>query len=103
MATTSFVPATSKPQPPRIFEQTLERFKKRLTAKELESFQTADLHDIQDALATIQLEQKMEERMQNLNRIRPFLDAMQQYGKVIEVFLNASKLLAFIWVRIILS
>jgi hypothetical protein len=33
----------------------------------------------------------------NLTRIRRFLEAMDQYGKVIEVFLNDSSMLCVVW------
>ncbi|KAF8462703.1 hypothetical protein BDZ91DRAFT_327772 [Kalaharituber pfeilii] len=35
--------------------------------------------------------------MRNINRIRPFIDAMQQYGKIIEVFLDLTNFVAFVW------
>ena len=33
----------------------------------------------------------------NLSRILGFLEAMNQFGKVVEVFLNTSDILAFVW------
>lgn len=33
----------------------------------------------------------------NLTRVSGFLEAMNQFGAVIEVFLNTSEILAFVW------
>ena len=33
----------------------------------------------------------------NLSRIQSFLEAMNQFGKVVEMFLNVSEAVAFIW------
>lgn len=35
--------------------------------------------------------------MRNLSRILGFLEAMKQFGAVVEVFLNTSDILAFVW------
>jgi hypothetical protein len=35
--------------------------------------------------------------MMNLSRIRSCLEAMDQFGKVIEIFLNVSDAVAFVW------
>lgn len=35
--------------------------------------------------------------MVHMKRIESFLEAMEQFGKVIEIFLNATNYLAFIW------
>lgn len=33
----------------------------------------------------------------NLTRISRFLEGMEQLGKVIDIFLNTSEILAFVW------
>lgn len=35
--------------------------------------------------------------MMHMGRITSFLEAMEQFGKVIEVFLNVADMLAFVW------
>ena len=79
------------------FEQTLAKFKSRLTKKELENFEFSSLNDVQMILLKIQEEQNRQKGMMNLARIQRFLEAMEQYGQVIEVFLNASSILCFVW------
>ena len=79
------------------FQQSLVNFSKRLTKQELEDFKFSSLRDVLDVVEDIQAEQGRRKEMMNLTRIRRFLEAMDQYGKVIEVFLNASSLLCFVW------
>ena len=79
------------------FQQALVNFSKRLTKQELEDFKFSSLRDVLDVVEDIQAEQGRRKEMMNLTRIRRFLEAMDQYGKVIEVFLNASSMLCFVW------
>jgi hypothetical protein len=79
------------------FQRVLTNFTARLTKEELENFKFSSLGDVQIAVKTIQDDQGRRNSMMNIPRIQGFLEAMDQYGKVIEVFLNASSLLCFIW------
>lgn len=70
-----------------------------LTAAERAEFQFATIDELLTAIENIQEEQAKKRKLRNLMRIRPFLASMEEYGKVIEVFLNASNILAFVWVK----
>lgn len=45
----------------------------------------------------IQQEQDGRKKMMNMCRIKACLETMKQFGTVVEVFLNVSDALAFIW------
>jgi hypothetical protein len=79
------------------FEAILSDFKTRLTPKEQESFQFVTLDDVRKTALLIQKDQEQLKSMMNLARIESFLEAMDQFGKVIEVFVNASSFVAFVW------
>lgn len=79
------------------FEATLLDFKKRLTLKEQNDFQFTTLDGVKRELARIQKEQQDLKTMMNMSRIQSFLEGMNELGKVIEVFLNASNFVAFVW------
>jgi hypothetical protein len=79
------------------FQATLASFRKRLTPKEQEDFQFATIGDVRKVIACIQNEQETVKGMMNMSRIQSFLEAMEQFGKVVEVFLNASEFVAFVW------
>jgi hypothetical protein len=79
------------------FDATLLRFKNHLTQKELIDFQFSTLEDVQRLIVLIQHEQGSRKAMMNFSRIQSFLEAMGQFGEVIEVFLNTSEFIAFVW------
>lgn len=79
------------------FRKTLSTFKKRLSQEEQSAFQFATLEDVRLEVKRIQDEQASRKEMMNMTRIQSFLEAMDQFGKVIEVFLNSSEFVAFIW------
>jgi len=95
----SRTPAQPPPLPgSKIFEDALSDFKKGLSKRELAQFQFVDFKDVEETIRDIERNQKMKKKMQNIARIKPFLEGMRQYGKIIEVFLNASTIVAYIWV-----
>jgi molecular chaperone GrpE (heat shock protein) len=79
------------------FKSILSDFKKRLTPDELENFQFVTLKDVRETALRIQKDQEQLKTMMNMARLESFLEAMDQFGKVIEVFVNASSFVAFIW------
>lgn len=79
------------------FRSTLSGFQKRLTQKEMAHFKISSLEDVQKVIASIQSEQGHQKEMMNFTKIQSFLEGMDQFGKIIEIFLNASEFVAFIW------
>ncbi|KAI1410433.1 hypothetical protein F5Y13DRAFT_167760 [Hypoxylon sp. FL1857] len=55
------------------------------------------LEELQACIRTIQQEQEQKRRMMYMKRLDPFLQTMEQYGKVLDVFVNTSEIVAFIW------
>lgn len=80
------------------FQRALARFKGHLSSEQQEEFSITSLEDVQETIAQIQDTQGLKRRMRNLTRIKGFIEAMEQYGRVVEVFLNVSEIIAFIWV-----
>ncbi|KAI9662395.1 MAG: hypothetical protein M1821_008562 [Bathelium mastoideum] len=83
--------------PSTLFENVLEDFKKDLRRKDQENFKGTTLKNLQNSIGNLQQKQHSQRRLQNLNRLKHFLEAIDQYGKVIEVFANSSIFVAFIW------
>ncbi|KAK4867343.1 hypothetical protein LT330_000853 [Penicillium expansum] len=80
-----------------LFERSLEAFKKDLNKKERDNFKFSKLEDLEQCLTQLQAKHRSQRRMQNLNRLKPFLEAMNQFGKVVEVFCNSSEIVPFLW------
>ena len=82
------------------FFDALEAFKASagLSAEELRGFQLSSLTDLQTSIGIIQHEQSRTRTRRYMKRLEPFLKTVEEYGKVIEVFVNSSEMLAFVWV-----
>jgi hypothetical protein len=80
------------------FERLLEEFKKTLKRRERENFRITTFKELENTIGDIQARQHPERQPQNLNRLKPFLEAVRQFEKVVKVFFNNDEILAFIWV-----
>jgi hypothetical protein len=80
-----------------VFEATLTDFKARLTLKELKDFEIISFQDVQKTILHIQDVQETKKSMMHMIRIQSFLEAMNEFSKVVEIFLNVSNFVAFIW------
>ncbi|KAJ6007433.1 ankyrin repeat-containing protein [Penicillium herquei] len=56
------------------------------------------VQDLKREILAIQRKHVSERRLQNMRRLECFITAMENYGQVIEVFLNVSDILAFVWI-----
>lgn len=84
------------------FSRVLVAFQSRLSPQDIIKFHLTTYEDLKVFITELQKEQAQRRGFRNLNKIRPFLNGLEQYGKVIEVFVNAKPdILAFVWVRLI--
>lgn len=79
------------------FELALDKFRAQLSDQERVKFAVTKKGDLQVAILNIQNEQRLSKKMVNMRRAQGFIEAMEQFGKVIEVFVNSSEILAFVW------
>jgi hypothetical protein len=93
MANVPSVPASRT-----LFEQHLTNFKSSLTPKEQNEFGETTYKGLRETIAAIQKKQASTRTTQNMTRLQGFLEAMEQYGKVAEAFVNANEFFCFIWV-----
>ena len=89
----------SSSQAPSVFSGAMEAFKKRLSAQDLEAFEVATFDGLKSSVYGIQKRQQQRQGFWNLNNIRPILNGLQGYARVIEQFVSAKPaVLALIWV-----
>ena len=81
------------------FERALTEFKKNLKKKDIDNFKNTTLKSLEQCIGDLQKKQHASRRLQNLNRLKPFIEAMEQYGKVVAIFANTNEIVAYIWVR----
>jgi len=79
------------------FRSAVLRFRARLSGDKLTDFKNTTHEELVHEIMRIQQEQENNKNMINLSRIQSFLEAMDQFGKTIEVFLNVSDAVAFVW------
>lgn len=92
------LPTMSTPDDSSAFHAALERLKDGLDHAEKETFKLVNFEDLLKEIDHLQRRLIKQRRGRNLARLRPFLEAMAQLGKVVEVFANSSELVAFVWV-----
>jgi hypothetical protein len=69
-----------------------------MTSEELKDFECSTLLDVETVLASIQKRQLHTKKLRYIKRIEPFLKLISEYGKVVDIFVNTSEILAFVWV-----
>lgn len=75
----------------------IRKFRARLTGTDLTAFRSTTYEELLHEILRIQYEQEQTKSMVNLGRIQSFLEAMEQFSKTIEIFLNVSDMVAFVW------
>lgn len=86
---------------PDSFQRALTKFKQSLSAKSPDlanQFSISSIHDVETACRDIQDEMGEKRCLRRMRRIQCFIEAMDQLGQSIEVFVNANDLVCFIWV-----
>lgn len=78
-------------------DSAVRRFRARLTGTDLVDFRSMTYEKLCHEIIHIQREQEHNKSMVNLGRIQSFLEAMHQFSKTIEIFLNVSDAVAFVW------
>jgi hypothetical protein len=87
------------PQPPAsILNGAFRRLKDSVSPSDALLFQKTELKDVWDAAEEIQNSQRQRQSLQALSRIKPLLDSLQRYLRVIEVLCNGTPYLPWIWV-----
>ncbi|CCC08172.1 unnamed protein product [Sordaria macrospora k-hell] len=79
------------------FRRALARFERDVGPRRAQEFSNCSLQDVQLLMKKIQAEQEIKGEMRHLKRLEPFLEAMKELGKVIEVFTNTTVFLCYIW------
>src|SRR5881396_2981779 len=90
--------ATARSTNAPAFQKALDKFRSDLTEEDQDEFNYTTLGDLQRCIVEIQEKHASTRQSKNMTRLKAFLEAMDQYGKIVEVFLNTSNMLSFVWV-----
>ena len=88
--------ASSQPEH-KAFQDALDWFKKDLSPREIVDFEKTTLHSLKAEIIRIQADQERLRSQMHLERTQSFLEAMEQFGKVVDVFLNSTPFLGYVW------
>lgn len=80
------------------FRRAIDKFTKELSAKHKADFADTNLEDVYDAIKSIQERRGSDQSLRHMRRMQAFLEAMDQYRKVIEAFLNCTPFMGYVWV-----
>lgn len=80
-----------------IFEAESRKFENRLTEKERASYKTTTLEDVKATILQIQTSQNSTKTLMDTSRVKNFLEAMEQFGQVIDIFANSNVYVSFVW------
>lgn len=84
---------------PEAFKRSLKRFCDSLPPKQSKEFSDCTIEDVKNAVRDLQQKQGAEGKLRYEGRLGAFIEAMDQFGKVLDLFVNANELVCFIWVR----
>lgn len=83
------------------FQRALTHFKQTLDSRSpglVREFSISSLQDIQEYCLELQDEMGQGGGLRRMRRLKSFIEAMDELGKSIDVFVNANDLVCFIWV-----
>jgi len=88
--------------PDEEFQTFLKAFKSDagLSKKDIQEYEETTVDDVNAILYAIQQKHISNNRQQYLKRLQVFIVNMESFGKVIEVFLNSTNYLGFVWVSL---
>lgn len=81
-----------------LIERSCQRFRQEIAPEDDRLFQTVSLEDVRCVIREVDLQLAARQGRRNLNRLNPFLDAMERYSKAIDVLSNAVPCLPYAWV-----
>ncbi|KAK3996549.1 hypothetical protein QBC44DRAFT_317159 [Cladorrhinum sp. PSN332] len=82
---------------PDAFERARLKFQQSIGSPLAQQFSLCTLQDVRDTIRDIQAEHGRENKLRNMRRLSAFVEAIEQFGKVVDVFLNASEFVCFVW------
>src|SRR5579871_4896187 len=81
-----------------LIEHSCRRFRREIEPEDDCLFQTVSLDDVRRVIREVDRQLAARQGRRNLNRLNPFLDAVERYSKAIDVLSNAVPFLAYAWV-----
>ncbi|KAI0402399.1 hypothetical protein F4802DRAFT_375189 [Xylaria palmicola] len=78
-------------------ERALQKFQAGLTQEQRQQFNATSIDDVKTEIGNIQNRLGSVKKLRSLRRISQFLEAMGQIEQLVQIFLNVSNVVAFVW------
>lgn len=88
--------------PDTVLNRAIEKFRKSLTDEQKNLFVASSVDNVKNEIQSIQERHGSKKKLRSLNRLSKFLEAMTQIEQLVQIFLNVSEVVAFVWVRMTL-
>lgn len=82
----------------RLIELSCKRFSDEISDEDNKLIRTTSLDDVRIAVRQIETELASRQSLRNLDRLTPYLDAVERYSKAIDPLCNGVPFLPYIWV-----
>lgn len=83
----------------RLIELSCERFRRDISDEDDKSIRAASLDDVRVSIRQIETQLAARQSLRNLERLIPFLDAIERYSKAVDPLCNGVPFLPYIWVN----
>lgn len=90
--------AQTNQAPQFTLEHAFQKLKQSITPTDAHVFQSTELKDIRIAAEDIEKEQRKRQSVRNMARLKPLLDVLEKYSRVIEVLCNGTPYMPYVWV-----
>lgn len=94
--------SNATPQARLLFKEAFSKLEETVTntnRQDAISFKNTTLKDVYKATRDIEESLAKLQTLRNMARLRPFLDGLDHYSKVVEVLCNGTPYLSWIWVK----
>lgn len=81
----------------QLLERACQRFRDELTPEEDCEIQGTSWQDVQHAIVDIERQLAARQCLRNLDRLSPYLKAVEGYGSVADIFGNSSPFVPYVW------
>ncbi|KAK6507854.1 hypothetical protein TWF481_006276 [Arthrobotrys musiformis] len=79
------------------FQKSLDKFRQRLSPEQRNRFSLSSLDDVKFEIQSIQERLGPDKNLRSFQRMKRFLEGMEQLEKLVQIFLNTSEVVAFVW------
>lgn len=86
-----------------VVQEAVDKFRASLTRPQREKFKNCDLNAVKSAVKEVEDTLGSLRTNPRMHRARRFIEGMSHLSKVVELFLNVSEVIAFIWVCLSLT